>query len=152
MSMKTPMGYADTFGIKVLVKQGTIIGLLLCSASIADFCEERGDGGAVMGNMTIRSLAFVVDIINTNSNVSDVLLSHESIKLFSKKRNLPLSPSKCFILGINCSFGPNLEINGTQMGKEKEVRYLGDIINSSGTMCYPNKVISPAILHKFRNS
>ena len=67
--------------------------------------------------------------------MSDVLLSHECINLFSKKKNLPLSPTKCFILGINCSFLPDLEVNGKQMGKGKEVRYLGDIINSTGTMC-----------------
>ena len=30
-------------------------------------CEEHGAGGAVIGDTTIRSLAFVDDIINTNS-------------------------------------------------------------------------------------
>ena len=129
------MGFAKSFNIKSLVKQGTVIGPLLCSASIAEFCEECGPGGAVIGNTTIRTLAFVDNTININSDVIDVLSSHESIKCFSEKKNLPLSPTKCFILAINCSFVPNLEINGKQMGKERKVRYLGDVVNSSGTMC-----------------
>ena len=68
VSVKTPMGYADTLNIKSLVKQGTVIGPLLCSATIAEFCEEHGASGAVIGDTTIRSLAFVEDIININSN------------------------------------------------------------------------------------
>ena len=112
VSVKTPMRYTYTFNIKSLVKQGTVIGPLLWSASIAEFCEEHGAGDAVIGDTSIRSLAFVDDIINTNSNVSDVLLSHECINLFSKKKNLPLSPTKCFILGINCSFVSDLEVTG----------------------------------------
>ena len=90
------MWYADTFNIKSLVKQGTVIGPLLCSTTIAGFCEEHGAGGAVIEDTTIRSLAFVDDIVNTNSNVSDILLSHERINLFPKKKNLPLSTTMCF--------------------------------------------------------
>ena len=98
ISVKTPMGFAESFNIKSLVKQGTVIGPLLCSASIAEFCEECGPGGAGIGKTTIRTLAFVDDIININSDVVDVLSSHERIKCFSEKKNLPLSPQSAAYL------------------------------------------------------
>jgi hypothetical protein len=68
--VKTPVGNTTEFQVENIVKQGTVIGPILCSASTAECCLEHRSGGSSIGNTSIRSLAYVDDILDISEGVN----------------------------------------------------------------------------------
>ena len=133
--VKTPVGNTDEFTVRNIVKQGTVLGPLLCSASTAECCEEHTEGGVSVGSCAIRSLAYVDDILDVTEGEEDANIAHNTVIHFAKKKRLEISWKKCAILSVNSKKIPKLMVNGKPIKAEKSVKYLGDIINNKGTYC-----------------
>ena len=108
----------------------------ICSVSVGECCQELVKGGASIGSYTIKSLAFVDDIMGINTTIDDVHHSHDTICFFSSKKKMPLNETKCNILTINNKSPhavPVLMVNGKQMVHADKIKYLGDIFNKNGS-------------------
>ena len=92
--VKTPLGPTENFQVPSIVKQGTVLGPTLCSASTAEYIEENKSGGLEIGGMSINSLVFVDDITNINTKIEEVHESHESLVWFMEKKRLILNEDK----------------------------------------------------------
>ena len=56
--VKTPEGETDSFQLGPNAKQGTVLGPVISSASIAECCDEQKDGGGIIGTSQVRSLSY----------------------------------------------------------------------------------------------
>ena len=115
ITVKTPVGNTSAFEVENIVKQGTVLGPLLCSASTAECCEEHLRGGVSIGSTSIRSLAYVDDIADVDETVEDAMYAHDTVTNFTSKKRLQLSWKKCSIIAINStkkSKLPVLKIDG----------------------------------------
>ena len=136
--VKTSVGETEMFELGPNAKQGTVLGPILSSASIAECCQEQKQGGVTIGSTVIRSLAYVDDLAGVNQVHLDVHNSHDKVTLFSKKKRIGLNEEKSIVLPVNVSNSmatPVLLINGRQMDVVEAAKYLGDIFNQSGTNC-----------------
>ena len=84
--VKTSVGETEMFELGPNAKQGTVLGPILSSASIAECCQEQKQGGVTIGSTVIRSLAYVDDLAGVNQVHLDVHNSHDKVTLFSKKK------------------------------------------------------------------
>merc|ERR1712105_218275 len=96
--VKTAVGNTDEFKVHNIVKQGTVIGPLLCSASTAECCVEHHTGGSNIGTTNVKSLAYVDDILDINETTDDSEEAHQVVLDFTAKKRLELSGKKCSIL------------------------------------------------------
>ena len=84
--VKTSAGETEEFVLGPNTKQGTVLGPILSSASVAECCDELVSGGASIGELIIRILAFVDDLLGLNHNHKDVHEFHDLITAFSDKK------------------------------------------------------------------
>ena len=134
-TVKTAGGESKSFHLGPNAKQGTVLGPILSSTSIAECCDEQREGGATIGTVSVRSLAYVDDLLGLNDSIRDVHRSHNVVTLFSKKKRTPLNEEKCDVLPVNVpnkDATPVLYVNGREMDIRSFVKYLGDIFNSKG--------------------
>ena len=134
-TVKTTGGESESFKLGPNAKQGTVLGPILSSASIAECCDEQKEGGAMIGSLSIRSLAYVDDLMGMNHAVRDVHKSHRVVVFFSKKKRVDLNEEKCVVLPINVTDKdaiPVLHVNGKKLDVVDVTRYLGDMFNSKG--------------------
>ena len=134
-TVKTNGGESESFKLGPNAKQGTVLGPILSSASIAECCDEHKEGGAMIGSLSIRSLAYVDDLMGMNHAVRDVHKSHRVVVFFSKKKRVDLNEEKCVVLPINVTDKdaiPVLYVNGRELDVVDVTRYLGDMFNSKG--------------------
>ena len=134
-TVKTAGGESESFSVGPNAKQGTVLGPILSSASIAECCDEQMWGGSVVGSLVIRSLGFVDDLTGLNGTVRDVHQSHGVVTFFSKKKRIPLNEDKCLCLPINLCISeatPVLFVNGKEVEICSVAKYLGDFFNSKG--------------------
>ena len=135
-SVKTSVGETDEFVLGPNTKQGTVLGPILSSASIAECCDEIVSGGASIGELILRILAFVDDLLGLNHHHKDVHESHAFITAFADKKRMGLNEEKCVILPVNVPDSmavPVLLVNGREMDVVDFAKYLGDIFNKKGT-------------------
>ena len=135
ITVKTPLGRTDSFKLPCVCKQGTVLIPPMCSASVAECCEEHENGGASIGSLHIKSLAFMDDLLNLNTAVRDVHGCHEEVVFYSKKKKMPVNEDKCIVMIINSKSPhpqPQLMINDKILKVEEETRYLGDMFNAQG--------------------
>ena len=131
--VKTCAGETEKFVLGPNTKQGTVLGPILSSASVAECCEEVVFGGASIGSLILRCLAFVDDLLGLNHVQKDVHDSHNVITSFSDKKRMDLNEEKCVLLPVNVpdKMGvPVLVANGREMDIVEIAKYLGDIFNS----------------------
>ena len=113
-----------------------MLGPILSSASVAECCDEIVSGGASIGELILRIMAFVDDLLGLNHNHTDVHESHALITAFADKKRMGLNEEKCVILPVNVPDGmaiPVLVVNGREMDIVEFAKYLGDIFNTKGT-------------------
>ena len=135
ITLKTPLGNTEEFDVPYICKQGTVLIPPMCSASVAECCDEQKRGGATIGSLTLRSLAFMDDLIGMNTVTKDVRDSHDCVTFYSKKKKAPLNEDKCIGMIINSKPPhphPVLTINNKVMSIVEEAKYLGDMFNSKG--------------------
>ena len=131
--VQTPYGPTQMFHTDPIVKQGTVLGPCLCSASTGEYCGLNP--GVRVRDTTISSLVYVDDIIDLSSSVKDYLLSHENALLFKNRKKLTLSGTKCYSMVLNMKDDdlPTLTLErAAQVIVSKEIVYLGDIFNEQG--------------------
>ena len=87
-TVKTAGGETESFPVGPNAKQGTVLGPILSSASIAECCDEQNWGGIAVGSAVIRSLGFVDDLLGLNDTVKRCPhISWCSYLLFQEKKN-----------------------------------------------------------------
>ena len=135
ITVQTPLGPSATFSKENIAKQGTVIAPTLCSASVAELCDEEIDGGMAIGTAKIGPLAYVDDLTTINTNIKDAISSNVSVCFFSDRKKQPLNETKCYLLPINVKphdVVPTQFVNGLQVVVKSLVQCLGDIFNSKG--------------------
>ena len=135
VSVQTPSGPTPVFKTDPIVKQGTVLGPNLCSSSTAEYCGQNI--GACVGNAIISSLLYVDDIIDLSCSKEDYLAAHLNALLFTKRKKLTLSGTKCYTMILNKQTKdgkiPILIIDDKKnVILATEITYLGDVFNSSG--------------------
>ena len=135
VTVQTPYGPTSTFHTDPIVKQGTVLGPNLCSASTGEYCGENI--GVCVGNVIISSLLYVDDIIDLSSSIDVYVAVHLKALLFLKRKKLNLSGTKCYTMILNRKT-KNGEVPVLIIDEENnvilatEIKYLGDIFNSRG--------------------
>ena len=133
--VQTPHGLTTEFTTDPIVKQGTVLGSILCSSSTGEYCGVNV--GVAVGTMILASLLYVDDIIDLSLNTDECLKAHENALTFSNKKKLSLSGSKCFNMVINQN-EENLPVD-MEIDEEKkvvvaeEIVYLGDVFDVKGS-------------------
>ena len=88
--VKTPFGNSEPFTKTSIVKQGSVTACTLCSATTGDFCDENMEGGMPIGEVIVRNLAYVDDVMLANNNISQMLIAATeiSVSLLIERNNL----------------------------------------------------------------
>ena len=135
--VKTPAGTTEEIIKPTIVKQGTVSGPAMCSASTAEFIETNKEvRGVTIGSLSINTMVLVDDVCNVNTDIWDVIQSHSNIKTFGKLKRQPLSGPKCFVLPVNVREKwkiPILTVGDHVMEIRELILYLGLVYNSKGT-------------------
>ena len=133
VTVQTPQGETAKFETEPIVKQGTVLGPVLCSSSTAEYCDYNV--GVCMGTINIPSLVYVDDIIDLTRSAVDCEKAHENALLFGKKKKIKYSGTKCFNMALNNKNNnlPHLVIDEeSNVLSKDEIIYLGDIFNRLG--------------------
>ena len=135
VTVQTLYGPTPIFQTDPIVKQGTVLGPNLCSASTGEYCGENI--GVCIGSFIISSLLYVDDIIDLSSSVDDYVAAHLKALLFSRRKKLNLSGTKCYTMILNKKTKdgdiPVLIIDEeNNVVVATEIKYLGDVFNSRG--------------------
>jgi exonuclease III len=93
VTVKTPYGLTEAFTTDPIVKQGTVLGSILCSGSTGEYCGRNE--GLPVGDMMLSSLLFVDDVLDMTETEIKREKAHEEAVLFTKENNLSLSGTKC---------------------------------------------------------
>ncbi len=135
ITVQTPLGPTTTFTKRNIAKQGSVTAPTLCSASVAELCDEGIEGGIAIGTAFIGPLAYLDDVTTANTSIKDAVNSNLTVCFFSDKKKQPLNETKCFLLPINVKPSdsiPAQEVNGQRISIKTEGECLGDIFNSKG--------------------
>ena len=132
--VQTPVGDTSPFITDPIVKQGSILGPVLCSTSTAEYCTENL--GVTIGTLILASLLYVDDILDLSSTIGDCKAAHEKAILFAKVKKLKYSATKCFNMILNKRAGvehPKLQLeDGEFVIPASVITYLGDLFNEKG--------------------
>ena len=132
--VQTPIGDTSQFITEPVVKQGSILGPVLCSTSTAEYCKENL--GVTIGTLILATLLYVDDILDLSSSSKDCKAAHEKAILFAKLKKLKYSALKCFNMIINKKPGmehPELKLeDGEFVIPTDVITYLGDLFNQKG--------------------
>ena len=131
ITIKTPFGDTDQIVCKNLVKQGTCLGPILNNCSLDTFCKESND--YQYGRVKIKSLEFVDDLADPNSDKNFAYESNLIIHNVQKEKRIKFSSEKCELLKINSvDDKENIIINDTPIKQVHVSKYLGDHFNAKG--------------------
>ena len=134
VTINTPHGKTDKFGVERIVKQGTVLGPDLCSCSTAEMADENV-GGVGVGSFNVGALLYVDDMILLCTNDVEASETHLRAVGFSIKKRLKFSHEKCFLLIAfkkKQDAVPDLDIDGSPVALTKTVKVLGDLFNDKG--------------------
>ena len=84
ITVQTRFGPTDKFTVENLVKQGTVLGPILCGMSVGDYCKPEANpySGFYIGHVEVRSLGFMDDLNDINTDVTDVVNSNDMVVHF----------------------------------------------------------------------
>jgi hypothetical protein len=130
VTVKTPYGLTEAFRTDPIVKQGTVLGSILCSGSTGEYCGRNE--GLPIGDMMLSSLLFVDDVLDMTETEVKREKAHEEAVLFTKENNLSLSGTKCYGMAINNNGklpSPMVIDAEKNVIPTREIVYLGDVFN-----------------------
>ena len=135
VTVQTPAGPTPVFQTDPIVKQGTVLGPNLCSSSTGEYCGLNI--GVCVGDAILSSLVYVDDIIDLSSSLTGYLSAHQKALLFTKRKKLALSGTKCYTMILNQRTKdgkiPVLIIDSeNNVVLATEITYLGDVFNCKG--------------------
>ena len=132
ITIKTPFGDTQVLPLENLVKQGTVLGPVQNNCSLDRVCRESL--GYHIGSVEIKSMEFVDDIEDPNSDEISPKFSNRIVEQIQFEKHLTLSAEKCELLKINSKGnGENLTVNNENIKLVKVAKYLGDSFNSKGS-------------------
>ena len=132
--VKTPCGKTESFTVKRIVKQGTVIGPQLCKVSTAEYGEDTP--GFQIGSVNIKPPIFVDDILTICGNIADSYESHEKVVFFQIRKRSKFGKTKCVLIVVNgklSDVSPVLEIEDHVMSQVQKTKYVGDVFNQQGS-------------------
>ena len=138
--VKTPCGTTDQFNLKQSVMQGTVFAPIKCSVQIDTLgkdCFANGDGLYEYKNIVdIPTLSMIDDLIGVTSCSDEAIKLNSIINAKIESKKLRFSSDKCYKLHIgkkgNCMH--KLKAHEENMKDVKIAKYLGDILNTKGTI------------------
>ena len=131
ITIKTPFGDTDQSVCKNLVKQGTNLGPILNNCSLDKFCEESNFNYTIL--VIIKSLKFVDDLADPNSDKNFAYESNLIIHNVQKEKQIKFSSEKYELLKINSvDDKENIIVNDTPIKQVHVSKYLGDHFNAKG--------------------
>jgi len=138
ISVKTPYGNTDVFELEELVRQGSVLGAVISANSLETVVRDAQNGmaGSRLGNMSLYPLCFVDDIAAVSNSLMDARRNQVAIEVFQDRNRLQLHPEKSQYLvnrGNRKRRDEELKLNGMNMKKANEYKYLGEYINENGT-------------------
>ena len=131
--VKTPYGLTSSFVTEPIVKQGTVLGPILCSSSTAEYCGRNE--GVQVGDMVLSSLLYVDDVLDLTASLLNRANAHKQALMFSKENNLYFSGTKCYGMAINNNGELPEEMDIDDLKKvisTHVIVYLGDLFNDLG--------------------
>ena len=132
--VNTPFGPTSAFLTEPIVKQGTVLGSILCSTATGEYCDKNL--GVMVGTLLIATLLYVDDIIDLSSSRSECINSHENAITFSRSKKLTFSGTKCLNMVINPVKNEDpVELvidDEKKVVPTSEIVYLGDVFNNLG--------------------
>ena len=144
ISIKTHGGKSKRFRIKNIIMQGTVWGSLLCTASMDKLGQLVYQNAELTykykGVVETPTLGMVDDILSVQKYSIGVSKINAVINSLIESKKLNLSKSKCHRIHIKGSKGnpevkcSEVKVHNEMMNESKQEKYLGDFINSSGTI------------------
>ena len=144
IAVKTPRGKSNRTSIKNLIMQGTIWSSFLCTVSmdkLGQFVYDHPDlVYKYKGVVETPSLGMVDDVLCVQKCSTQTVKMNSIINSFMESKKLKLSAKKCNRIhiqnkkcrkSINC---PEIKVHKDIMKTSTEQKYLGDIINSNGSI------------------
>jgi hypothetical protein len=123
-SSQSSLNSASPFVVHNVVKQGTVLGSILCGASTAEFGSDVT--GYQIGIVNIKPPIFVDDIALIILDILDAVDGHFKAVAFGKKKKLDFGKRKCICLiinGKNKDVVPVLIIDGHVIEIKKVAKY-----------------------------
>ena len=146
IAIKTPSGKSERVSIKNIIMQGTVWGSLLCTASMDKLGQQVYKNRDLIykykGVVETPTLGMVDDILT----IQKQKCSTESVKMnatvnaFIEGKMLTLSNKKCRRIHVEKKKTKNQtecmpqKIHQNDMNESGQEKYLGDLVNSSGTI------------------
>ena len=138
VAIKTIGGVTNRISIRDTIMQGTVWGSLLCTSTIDKLGKqsyEKPEHLYKYKGVPIPPLGMVDDIICV-TNVEQTQQMNKLINTFIESKRLKLSQSKCYQIHMgkgheNC---PKLKVHDAVMKEVKSEKYLGDVIDTSGSI------------------
>ena len=125
------------------VMQGTVWGSMLCTATMDKLGRLVYANSDLIykykGVVSTPSLGMVDDVLTVQKCSTDVVKMNAAVNAFMEGKKLKLSDTKCHRIHVNNKKSnvkakcPELKIHNEKMNESSQEKYLGDIIDSSGT-------------------
>ena len=127
--VKTPFGKTDPLSFMNIVKQATVLGPQLNIVSLDRVCKESYSHH--LESVEIRSLEFVDDVADPNSDKNSTLTSNKTIEQIQHEKRISFSFEQCELLKMNSKYKQgNIMVNGENIKPVEAARYLGDKFRS----------------------
>ena len=139
VAVKTPLGITRRTTISNIIMQGSVWGSLCCVVLMDKLGKMVYSQPELLyyfrGEVAVPPLQMVDDILGIQNCSPQSLQLNTAINTFMENEKLTLSKTKCHNLHIgksrrNC---PTLAVHDVSMKDSKAEKYVGDIINNSGT-------------------
>ena len=121
--VKTPFGDTDPLSFVNIVKQGTVLRPVLNNVSLDRVCKESYSHH--LGSVEIRSLEFVDDIADPNSDRNSAIASNRIIEQIQHEKRISFSFEKCELLKMNSKYKQgNIMVNSENIKTVDTAKYL----------------------------
>jgi hypothetical protein len=137
VAIKTPYGITDRIVMKKIVMQGSLLGSLLCTATLDKLGKQKYASEELLfkykGKVGVPALEMVDDILDIQKCGGDAIKANAIVNSFIEHKKLTLSSSKCHKIhcGKKNEMCPTLKVHMENMHEADEEKYLGDQINKN---------------------
>ena len=143
IAIKTPEGKSDRVSISNIIMQGTVWGSLMCTTSMDKLGQlvykNKDLTYKYKGVVDTPCLGMVDDILCVQKCSKDTVKMNAVVNAFIEGKKLNLSSKKCHRIHVknkktrNELECPEVKIHNGKMNEATQEKYLGDLINTSGT-------------------
>ena len=144
IAVKTNGGLSNRVNIRNIIMQGTVWGSLMCTATMDKFGQHVYRNNALTykykGVVDTPSLGMVDDILCVQKCSSSSVRMNAAVNAFIESKKLTLSSKKCHRIHVQNKKSKtevqclDLKVHKEKMHDSTKEKYLGDLIDSSGTI------------------